>query len=171
MYRSAFAAASLAALTLAAPAYAGNSEGKFQVRAFLTGLMPDGEIASGTTDKIALPAESQTEASSSLVPTIAIEYFFTPSISVETICCITPHDAPILPATVTAKYHIQTAPKFRPYIGAGPAHFFIFNEDVDSTARSLGATGVDLSDDWGFALQTLHKLDPWAVSAGAAYRF
>lgn len=35
MRKSAFAAASLAALTFAAPAYAGNSEGKFQVKAFL----------------------------------------------------------------------------------------------------------------------------------------
>lgn len=217
-------AACLAALSIAAPAFAGSSEGKIQIKAFATGVLPDGKITSVTTDRIGLPAKSQTKASDSVVPTVAVEYFLSPSFSVETICCVTPHNvtgqgglagakliknAIILPATITAKYHLNTGSAIKPYIGAGPAHFFIFSEDVDSSARTLGATSVDLTNDWGIALQagvdvelnkrglglsidakryfvdttarfraasttvleTRHKLDPWVVSAGVAYRF
>ena len=224
MRKSVAAAALLAAATLATPAYAGNPEGRFQVKAFVTGVLPDGKITSVQTDGIGLPAGSQTKASDTVVPTLAIEYFVSPSFSIETICCVTPHDvtgvgplngaklvnnAIILPATITAKYHLNTGSAIKPYIGVGPTHFFIFSEEVDSSARALGATSVDLSNDWGVAvqagvdiklndrglglsldakryfvettatfragsttaLQTRHKLDPWVVSAGLAYRF
>jgi len=217
-------AAGLVAAAFAAPAYAGSPDGKIQIKAFATGVLPDGKITAVKTDRIGLPAASQTKASNTIVPTVAVEYFVSPSFSVETICCITPHDvtgqgglagaklirdAIILPATITAKYHLRTGTAITPYIGAGPTHFFIFNEKVDTTARTLGATSVNLSSDWGVALQagvdvklnerglglsldakryfidttatfragnvtaleTRHKLDPWVVSAGVAYRF
>ncbi|WP_291181338.1 OmpW family outer membrane protein [Erythrobacter sp.] len=121
-----------------------------------------------TTDEIGLPTGSQTEASDTVVPTVAIEYFLTNNISVETICCVTPHDvtgagplagaelvddAIILPATILAKYHFDLGDSIKPYVGAGPAYFFIFGEDVGMGAAALGATDVDLSDELGFALQ------------------
>ncbi len=218
------AAACLTAITITVPAYAGSSDGRIQVKALATGVLPDGKISSVKTDLIGLPGGAQTRASDTVVPTVAVEYFLSPSFSIETICCITPHDvtgrggvngakliknAIILPATVTAKYHLNTGSALKPYIGAGPTHFFIFGEDLDSSARALGATDVNLSNDWGFALQagadlklnerglslsvdakryfvdttatfragnatalkTRHKLDPWVVSAGLAYRF
>ncbi|MEY4951754.1 MAG: hypothetical protein RL299_178, partial [Pseudomonadota bacterium] len=113
------------------------------------------------------PATSDSEASNSVVPTLAVEYFVSPNFSIETICCITPHDvtgkgglagaalvdnAIILPATVTLKYHFDMG-AVKPYIGAGPAHFFIFSEGVGADAAALGATRVDLSDRFGVALQ------------------
>jgi len=224
MRKSLAAATIAAAAILAAPAHAGSPEGKLQVKAFATGVLPDGKITSVKTDRIGLPAGSQTRASDTVVPTVAVEYFVSPSFSIETICCVTPHNvtgagalngaalinqAIILPATITAKYHLDTGTPVNPYIGAGPTHFFIFSEDVDSSARALGATRVDLSNDWGLALQagvdirlnerglglsldakryfvdttatfgagntdvlqSRHKLDPWVVSAGVAYRF
>jgi outer membrane protein len=187
-------------------------------------VLPDGKITNVVTDRIGLPAGAQSKASNSFVPTIAAEYFLSPNLSVETICCVTPHDvngsgslsgaklvnnAIILPATVTLKYHLANSSVIKPYVGAGPTRFFIFSEGVGATARTLGATAVNLKDDFGFALQagtdiklndrglglsidakryfvdttavfragnttvleTRHKLDPWVLSAGLAYRF
>ncbi len=218
------ASAAMAAAAISMPALAGSPTGNIQVKAFATGVLPDGKITSVTTDRIGLPATAQTKASDTVVPTVAIEYFVSPSFSVETICCVTPHsvtgqgglngaklikNAVILPATITAKYHLDTGTAIKPYVGAGPAHFFIFSEDVDSSAAALGANSVNLSNDWGVALQagvdvklnerglglsidakryfidttatfragnitalqTRHKLDPWVVSGGLAYRF
>ncbi len=167
--RFSFAAACCAmAMAPTAPAYAGNSEGKIQVKAFATAVLPDGAIDDVRIDNIGLPAGSQTRATDSFIPTIAAEYFLSPNFSVETICCITPHDvrgtgalsgarlindAIILPATVTAKYHFELGGGVKPYVGAGATHFFIFSEGVGADAAALGATDVDLSDEFGFALQ------------------
>lgn len=158
-----------AALMLApAAALAGSAEGKFQLKGYITGVLPDGKITRVVTDAVPLPGGSQTEASDSVVPTIAAEYFFRPNFSVETICCVTPHDvkgdgalagadlvddAIILPSTVTAKFHFQTSSAFKPYVGAGVSYFFIFDEGVGADAADLGVTRVDLSDEFGFVLQ------------------
>lgn len=167
--RSSLAAACFTiAIAAAAPAYAGDSEGKIQIKAFGTGVLPDGAISEVKTDLIGLPAGSQTRATDSFVPTIAAEYFLSPNFSIETICCVTPHDvrgvgplagarliedAIILPATITAKYHFDLGSGVKPYLGAGPTHFFIFSENVGAAAAALGATDVDLSDEFGLALQ------------------
>lgn len=168
--RNTFAAVAATLVSFAAisPAYAGSSDGKLQVKVFATAVLPDGKITDVRTDNIGLPAGAQTKASNSVVPTIAIEYFLSPNLSIETICCVTPHDvngsgslsgaklvndAVILPATVTAKYHIANGSGIKPYVGAGVTRFFIFNEGVGTTARALGATDVNLKDDFGFALQ------------------
>lgn len=218
-----FLAAALA-VTTSSIAVAQESEGRFQVKVFGTAVLPDGKITDVRTDRIGLPAGARTKASDSIVPTIAAEYFLSPNLSVETICCVTPHDvdgagslggarlvdnAIILPATLTIKYHLANGSGFKPYVGAGPTRFFIFSEGVGATARTLGATDVNLKDDFGIALQagadvklndrglglsidakryfvgttavfragnttvleSRHKLDPWVLSAGLAYRF
>jgi outer membrane protein len=127
-----------------------------------------GEINDVVTDTVGLPAGSQTTVTDQVVPTIAASYFISDTFSVETICCITPHsvrgdgalagaelidDAIVLPATVTFKYHPDFGTAFRPYIGAGPAYFFIFGEDVGADAAALGITDVNLTNELGFALQ------------------
>lgn len=155
------------ALPFAAPAAAQEAV-DIQVKAFATGVLPDGAIREVVTDRIGLPAGSQTKASDSVVPTVAIEYFVTPRFSLETICCVTPHDvrgagaladaelidnAIILPASLTAKYHLNLGNGIKPYIGAGATYFMIFGEDVGSDAATLGATEVDLSDEVGLLLQ------------------
>lgn len=159
-------AGSLVALTFAAPA-AAQDAGTIQVKAFVTGVLPGGEIDEVVTDAIGLPAGSQTRATDSYVPTVAIEYFVSPNFSIETICCVTPHDvrgagalagaelidnAIILPASVTAKLHFDLG-GVKPYVGAGPTYFMIFSEGVGADAAALGATDVDLSDELGLLLQ------------------
>ncbi len=165
-FRTLTAAVALA-LPFAAPA-AAQEAGDIQIKAFATGVLPDGAISEVKTDGIGLPAGSQTRASDSVVPTIAIEYFVTPRFSLETICCVTPHNvrgagaladaelidnAIILPASVTAKYHLNLGNGIKPYLGAGATYFMIFGEDVGSDAAALGATRVDLSDQVGLLLQ------------------
>lgn len=160
-------AAAASTLALSAPAFAGSPEGAVQIKAFATGVLPNGEITEVRTNRIGAPATSDSAASDSVVPTLAVEYFFSPNFSVETICCVTPHDvtgrgglagaalvndALILPATVTLKYHFDLG-GVKPYVGAGPARFFIFSEGVGADAARLGATRVDLSDSFGLALQ------------------
>lgn len=166
-YPFAFVAAAFT-LSLAMPATAQESAGSIQIKGFVTGVLPDGAITEVRSDLIGLPAGSQTRATDSYVPTIAAEYFISPNFSLETICCITPHDvrgagpldgaelidnAIILPATVTAKYHLELGNGVKPYFGAGPTYFLIFGEDVGIDAAALGTTDVDLSDELGFVLQ------------------
>lgn len=170
MTKTPYAFLALAALSLpvAAPAAAEDRAGSIQVKGFVTGVLPDGEITQVVTDGIGLPANSDTRASDSVVPTVAIEYFLSDYFSIETICCVTPHDvrgtgglanaelidnAIILPATVTAKLHFDLGSGIKPYVGGGPAYFFIFSEDVGPDAAALGATDVDLSNELGVALQ------------------
>jgi outer membrane protein len=166
-FKYATLAALAAPLLVAAPASA-QEAGDIQVKAFLTGVLPNGEISDVDTDGIGLPATAQTRASDSVVPTVAIEYFVTPNFSLETICCVTPHDvrgtggldgaalvddAIILPASLTVKYHLNAGNGIKPYLGAGASYFMIFSEKVGADAAALGATDVDLSDQVGLLLQ------------------
>ena len=220
------ASAIVAMSTVAAsPAIAGSSDGKIQVKVLATGVLADGKITSVSRDDIGLPENSQTELSDNIVPTVAVEYYLSPKLSVETICCFTQHhlngsDAIdgtrivdhilVLPATVTAKYHFADKGPIRPYIGAGPAMYFYIDERPGATAKALGAERVKLANRPGLALQagvdvplndkgfslsfdakryfvktkahfydadgvevltTNHKVSPWVLSGGIAYRF
>lgn len=222
------AAATLALAFATTPALAADEApaGKWQVKVLGTAVLPDGKITRVDKDLIGLPAGSQTKASdNSFVPTLAVEYFVLPNLSVETICCFTAHHvsgagalagtaivdhALILPATLTAKYHLTLPGGVQPYVGAGGAWFFYIDERPGSTTRALGATRVKLDNDAGVvvqggidvpitktglgltldakkywidttahfftasgaeALTTRHRISPWVLSAGVAYRF
>lgn len=175
MKKIAAAAALVAATALSAPAFAQDEEGKIQVKLLATGVLPDGKIDTvksintGTTLGAAVAATvgPQTKANDNVVPTLAIEYFFNPSVSVETICCFTQHHVDgagglagaklvdhvlILPATLTLKYHLNAGP-IRPYVGVGPALYLVFGEKPGATASALGITSVKMSNSLGVALQ------------------
>lgn len=158
-----------AALSLVAqPAFAQDSDGKFQIKVLGTAVLPDGKITDFNTDIVGLPAGTQTKANDNYVPTIAIEYFFTDNFSVETICCMTQHDvdtvsglpagselvsnAKLIPATVTAKLHFDLG-GVKPYVGAGPAYFLWVSDKPGAATIPLGVTDTDLSDEFGLALQ------------------
>ncbi|MDE2595415.1 MAG: OmpW family protein [Sphingomonadales bacterium] len=164
-------AAALAATMLANPAHAGSADGRIQVKVLATGVLPDGKI--DTVKSVipsvaaALGASPDTKANDNVVPTIAVEYYATPSVSIETICCLTTHHVTgtgsiagaaianhvmILPATVTLKYHLD-AGAIKPYVGVGPALFFFIDEKPGATAKALGASSLKINDTFGLALQ------------------
>jgi outer membrane protein len=171
MKKLTIAAALTAATMLATPAQAGDAEGKLQVKVMATGVLPDGKI-----DKINLAAPAvaaalgstpDTQANDNWVPTLAVEYYMSKNISIETICCFTQHTVTgtgsinganianhvlILPATVTLKAHLD-AGAIKPYVGAGPAVFFYFDEKPGTVPQALGATSLKMDNKLGFALQ------------------
>jgi outer membrane protein len=217
-----------AALALAAtPVMAQDGEadraGDIQFKVLGTAVLPDGKITDINVNLPGLPATTQTKANDNFVPTIAVEYFVTDNVSIETIAGTTQHDvdavsglpgaelvsdALLLPATVTAKYHFDLG-GVKPYVGAGAAYFIWLSDKPGAATLPLGVTDTDLSDEFGVVLQagfdvplgdqgfgltfdakryfidttarwfvgntlaieTEHKLDPWVLSAGVAYRF
>ena len=216
-------AATAALAAAATPALAGSPDGRWQLKLLGTGVLVDGKITKVTNDLVGLPAGSQTDINDNVVPTVGVEYYATPSISIETICCLTQHHASgagalagtrivdhvmILPATVTLKYHLDAGP-IKPYVGVGPSVFFFIDEKPGSTALTFSnrvrldnrigvvlQAGVDIpvnADGLGISLDakkyfmntkahffnaagtevltTVHKLDPWVLSAGVSYRF
>lgn len=159
--------AAMAAAAFANPALAGTPDGHWQVKVLGTGVLPDGKITEVRNNALGLPANSQTKANDNVVPTLAIEYFATPEISVETICCLTQHHVNgaasiagtrivdhvlILPMTMTLKYHLGGGP-VRPYVGAGPSLFLIMGEKPGATTRALGGARLKMSNEVGVALQ------------------
>ncbi|SMQ69599.1 outer membrane protein [Altererythrobacter xiamenensis] len=153
--------------TLAAPAAAQDQDGKVQIKVMGTAVLPDGKITDLNTDIVGLPAGTQTKANDNYVPTIAIEYFVTDNVSLETICCLTQHDvdavsglpgaelvsnAKLIPATVTAKYHFDLG-GVKPYVGAGATYFLWISDKPGAATIPLGVTDTDLSDEFGLALQ------------------
>src|SRR5690606_1551755 len=167
MRKSILLLAGLAAALCAAPAMAGKADGKLQVKLLGTAVLPDGELDSIETDLVGLPAGLRTKANDNVVPAVALEYFFSPAVSVEAICCVPQHDvdgttglpgaelvsdAKLIPATLTLKYHFNPG-GLSPYLGVGPALFLFFGEDPGSTAVALGADDFELSNELGVALQ------------------
>lgn len=198
--------------------------GDIQFKLLATAVLPDGSIEQINVNLPGLPASTNTEASNNVTPTIAIEYFVTNNLSIETIAGVTQHDvdataglpagaelvsnAKLIPATVTAKYHFDLG-GVKPYVGAGPAFFLWVADDPGAATLPLGVTETNLSNEFGVALQagldvpigdsglgfsldvkryfinttarwfvgntlaieTEHKLDPWVISTGLAYRF
>jgi len=216
-------AAALGALALSGTAHAGNAEGKWQVKVLATGVLPDGKVDTGSP-AFGLPAGADTKANDNVVPTLAVEYFFTPNVSAETICCFTGHHVSVvsggatviehaidhvlvLPATLTLKFHLPVGP-VKPYVGAGITEFFFLGEHAGSDLPAnysahldnafggvvqagldmpINKSGMSLSVDAkryfvrprshfynGAGTEVIsakHKLDPWVISAGVAYRF
>lgn len=159
--------ASAAAIALVTNPVAAQEAGDIQIKVLGTAVLPDGEIDEVNLDLVGLPAGTQTEANDNVVPTLAIEYFVSPEISIETICCLTQHDvdgvdgaagaelvsdALLLPATFTAKYHFN-AGGISPYVGAGVTYFIWLDDEPGETAVLLGADDFRLDDEFGFVLQ------------------
>lgn len=162
-------ASALALGTIATPSLASAQDdpGRIQIKAFATVVLPDAKITAVNTDIVGLPGSTQTKASDNVVPTIAAEYFVSDNFSIETICCLTQHDvdgttglpeaelvsdAKLIPATVTAKYHLPVA-GVKPYVGAGATYFWWVDVEPGEATLPLGVTRTTLSDEFGLVLQ------------------
>ena len=156
------------AAALAVPGPAAAAQGDVQFKLLGTLVAPDGKIKDVELDAIGLPAGSQAKANANVVPTVAIEYYLTDALSIETIAGVTQHDvdgrgalagaelvsdARIVPATLTLKYHFGKEGGIRPYVGAGPSYFIFIDEKPGATTRTLGATRQKMNDTFGVALQ------------------
>ncbi len=138
------AAALAATAMITTPAHAGNPDGKLQVKLLVTGVLPDGKIdtVNSVIPSVAagLGTAPDTKANDNVVPTLAIEYYATPNVSIETICCFTQHHVTgtgtaagadvaqhvlILPATVTLKYHLNAGP-IKPLCWCRPQRVLLF---------------------------------------------
>lgn len=155
------------AAALAVPGQAAAKAGDVNAKLLATLVAPDGKLKDAT-GPLVLPAGTQTKADDNVVPTVAIEYYLTDAISIETIAGVTQHDvdgagalagaalvsnANIVPATLTIKYHLGAEGGIRPYVGVGPSYFIFIDEKVGSDAAALGATRVKINDKVGLALQ------------------
>ena len=155
-----------ALMMLAAPAQA-QEPGKIQVKLLGTAVLPDGKITSVKADPTNVTVGAQSEAKNNYVPTLAVEYFFSPNLSVETICCLTTHhingagtlagtelmkDITILPATVTLKAHLPLG-IIKPYVGVGPTYFLFLGDKSGATTQTLGLTKGHIDDTFGAVLQ------------------
>lgn len=150
-------------LTIAAAAAAACSgvalaqESPFQVKVGASLIQPD---ESATISAIG----GDINISDEVVPTLQIEYFFNPNVSVELLCCIARHDVKAVnttlgpvnlgkvshfPPTVTVKYHWNDMGAFKPYLGAGFNYTTFFDADLPAGP----VTDIDYGDSWGGALQ------------------
>ncbi|WP_353230649.1 OmpW family outer membrane protein [Novosphingobium sp.] len=160
-------------LAAAVPAFADTAPaGKWQIKLLATAVLPDGKISSVKSIDPSLAGMAafsapQTYANNNVTPTLAIEYFATPDISIETIAGVTAHHLTgsgslngasvvshilIVPATVTVKYHLPLG-AIRPYVGVGPSLFIVMGERPGASVAGLGVSKVTLSSNLGVAAQ------------------
>lgn len=156
------------AAAIAVPQGAQAKAGDLDVKILATYVVADGKIESVKYDGLNLPAGAASRANDNVTPTIALQYFVTDHISLETIAGLTQHDidgvsalngtelaadVKVLPATITIKYHFGSDGGVRPYVGAGPSYFFFINEKSGQTTKAMGANRLKINDTVGLALQ------------------
>jgi outer membrane protein len=152
------AAALVAGAALAGPAAAEDLfADKLYVKFGVTGVLPEESAKVSTIG-------GTVDISDEYVPTLNLEYFFTPDVSAELICCIAPHkvaavntalgrvnlgEITLFPPTVTLKKHFELS-GFKPYVGAGVNYTHFFNDELPSGGP---VTKIEYDDSVGFALQ------------------
>jgi outer membrane protein len=102
-------------------------------------------------------------------PEIDFTYMLTNHLGIEVIAATTKHCVDgggslaavgrlactwVLPPTVTLQYHFVPEGKVHPYVGAGVNWTLFYNEKASTElVNAIGATDVNLSSSWGYALQ------------------
>lgn len=109
----------------------------------------------------------------SVVPTIGLEYYLSPSLSIEAIAGVTPHKVKaqpagvtvaqewILPPVISLKYHFSPASQISPYVGAGVNYMFFYDQ------KGKNGFHVDLENGFGWALQggvDIATNGPWSIN-------
>jgi outer membrane protein len=170
-YRNSIAATALLGMAIvAAPASAQEKQGieagdvLLRVRGI---LVAPTEKTSGI--KPTFPTE-HASVNNSVMPEVDVTWMATDSIGFELIAATTKHSASgtsgttggigklastwVLPPTLTAQYHFNSAGAVRPYVGAGINYTIFYSEKASSGLKSaVGPTKVRLSDSVGWAAQ------------------
>jgi outer membrane protein len=158
-------------LGAAQTAMAGDSNGNFQAKLGVTGVITDDTTyalsaispAGAATD--ILPGRSAS-ISDTVIPSLTLTYYLNKNLAVELFCCFdkvdlhgagllapagTIADTWIFPPILTLQYHFDGLGPVRPYVGAGVEWIHYFNSSTSK--NGLGASSVSLDDSFGFALQ------------------
>lgn len=161
------ATALLAGAAMALPAQAGDSNGNFQVKVGVTGVLLDDDTKSVTLGGAAVPNASA-ETNDNVIPTLTLAYFFDKHWAVELFCCFDQVNVTgkgslaqygklastwAFPPILTLQYHFDGFGAFKPYVGAGVEWIHYF----DSKSNIGG--GADFDDSFGFALQVGTDID------------
>lgn len=158
-----------AALTLTAPAKAGDYNGDFMIRLQGTQLWTQDDLkslnSSALGDLKALGYD--TKVSDEFLPTLTLTYFLNKNIGIELFCCFATASATLkapggatvgevasswmFPPALTLQYHFDGMGGFKPYVGVGAQYIHFFSTDGGDNA--LNATKVKLDDAFGVVVQ------------------
>jgi outer membrane protein len=142
---------------------------KLDVR--LTGVLPDVEAPILTSAGVDTGLDVAVD--DSFLPSIGLQYYYSPNFSVEVIAGTFDHTATVaqdgteildlwhLPPTVTGRYHFPTEGRFTPYVGAGLTYIWFWDEEGKS------GFDVDLDDGFGYTLQAGFDYalnGPWSLN-------
>jgi len=164
------AAALLAGVAVAMPAYAGDSNGNLQVKLGVTGVIFDDDTRSLTVGGGAnIAATNQADTNDTVLPTLMITYFVDKNWALELFCCFAQVNVTgktgalatlgklgstwAFPPILTLQYHFDGMGAFRPYVGAGVEWIHYFDEN-----SNIGG-GANFDDSYGFALQVGTDID------------
>ncbi len=172
-------AAALAALTLtgaATAASAGDYNGDFQIKAGISGVLPNTEFDGISINGAPLLGGDIGDVDNSWVPSLTLAYFVNKNVAVELFCCFAQHGAEakgaletflngaggntelgettIFPPILSLQYHLDPINGFKPYVGVGVQYIHFFNEEPELGIPGLGAaTSFDVESAWGLSLQ------------------
>ncbi|CAN5830896.1 outer membrane beta-barrel protein [soil metagenome] len=170
-YRNSIAATALLGMAIvAAPASAQEKQG---IEAGEVLLRVRGILVAPTEKTSGIRPTFPTEHASvnnSVMPEVDVTWMATDSIGFELIAATTKHSASgtsgttggvgklastwVLPPTLTAQYHFNSAGAVRPYVGAGINYTIFYSEKASSGLKSaVGPTSVHMSDSVGWAAQ------------------
>jgi outer membrane protein len=154
----------LVAAVGAVPAQAGDSNGNFQVKLGVTGVLTDdntNSLIAGVND---ITASDWATTNNTVIPSLMLTYYLNKNWAVELFCCfdkvkVDAHGPTIgglgqiastwiFPPILTLQYHFDGFGPFKPYLGAGAEWIHYFN----SKSQIPGDT-VSFNDSFGFALQ------------------
>lgn len=158
-----FAAAMLAMAMAATPALAEKGDVLIRLRAIT--VQPQEKVGP------VLPTfpTSGGRITNAYAPEIDFTYMLTNNIGIELIAATTKHCIEgggslaavgrlactwVLPPTLTLQYHFAPQGKIHPYVGAGVNWTMFYNEKASNQLNTaIGATNVNLSNSWGYAVQ------------------
>lgn len=158
-----FAAAMLAMAMAATPALAEQGDVLIRLRAIT--VQPQEKVGP------VLPTfpTSGGRITNAYAPEIDFTYMLTNNLGIELIAATTKHCIEgggslaavgrlactwVLPPTLTLQYHFAPQGKIHPYVGAGVNWTMFYKEKASSQLNTaIGATNVNLSNSWGYAVQ------------------